>query len=497
MTELHPSQFEERAHINRQTALTSWGIAAAAAGCLALGAIPDRLPAWRLPFTGVAWALTLLAKPLRKLVIDSERRANDGRDISQKAWQDWLLASMKPTAKAAIAEVAATEAEAVAPYDWTQLKDESNHILLMGPSGSGKDTSARMISTMYGNDHQILVIDTHNLKNPWKPLTVVDTTVAVFAQLELLLTELKERRTEGRKGLPPRPPLFIIINEWLALTLQAKSRKLDICERFIRVMLIEARKYDIVFLFMGQAESAEAMGLEGFAGLKDAFKSIRLVKACRRYMETSSDKALRAYVMADKGWTCMVDDEIAHHLTHYHHHRFGKKLPPVPIPPLHSLPLSIAVAVAVDDGTDDGTYEVIKPTPADAHTPPHLTTAPNRTFTAPDTAPNETPLDDRTRLERLWQSDFNPTAPDTAPFSDAPLDDSDGEDEPGCGQENDEIDGLHDEYLRALIFQCVSEGITNEADQIKQIWGIAKSGENPRYRKATKRLRAVKAKYGL
>jgi hypothetical protein len=61
MTELHPSQFEERAHINRQTALTSWGLAAAAAGCLALGALPDRLPAWRLPFTGVAWALTLLA----------------------------------------------------------------------------------------------------------------------------------------------------------------------------------------------------------------------------------------------------------------------------------------------------------------------------------------------------------------------------------------------------------------------------------------------------
>ena len=168
MTELHPSQFEERAHIDRQTALTSWGIAAAA-GCLALGAIPDRLPAWRLPFTGVAWALTLLAKPLRKIVIDSERRANDGRDISQEAWQDWLLASMKPTATATFEQDPATEAETVTPYDWSQLKDEANHILLMGPSGSGKDTSARMISTMYGSDHQILVIDTHNLKNPWKP----------------------------------------------------------------------------------------------------------------------------------------------------------------------------------------------------------------------------------------------------------------------------------------------------------------------------------------
>jgi hypothetical protein len=311
-----------------------------------------------------------------------------------------------------------------------------------------------MISTMYGNDHQILVIDTHNLKNPWKPLTVVDSTIAAFAQLELLLDELKQRKAEGKKGLPERPQLLVIINEWLALALQAKARKLDICDRFIRVMLSEARKYGIVFLFMSQAESAEAMGLEGFAALKDAFKTLRLVKACRRYMETSSDKVLRAYVMADKGWTCMVDDEIAHHLTHYHHPRFGKKLPPVPIPPLHSLPLSIAVDVAVDDGTDDGTYEVIKHKTADAHTSPHPTTAPDRTGTAPDTAPNETPLDDRTRLERLWQSDFNPTAPDTAPFSDAPLDDSGGEYEPGCGQENDEIDGLNDEYLRALIFAC-------------------------------------------
>ena len=491
MTDLHPSQFEERVSINRNAALTSWGIAAAATGCLALGAMPDRAPSWRLPFTGVAWGLTLLAKPLRKIVIDSERRANDGRDISQKAWQDWLLASMKPTAHATLTPVEA--AETIIPYDWSQLKRESNHILLMGPSGSGKDTSARMISTMYGDDHQILVIDCHNLKNPWRPLTVVDSTIAAFAQLALLLEELRQRKAEGKKGLPERPPLLVIINEWLALALQAKSRKLDICDRFIRVMLAEARKYGIVFLFMSQAESAEAMGLEGFAALKDAFKAIRLVKACKRYMQTSSDPLLRAYVMADKGWTCMVDDELAHHLTHYHHPRFGKDMPPVAIPPLRSLPLTIAIAVAVDDGTDDGTYQVVQPTAVTVPASPHS----ERTLSAPATAPDETPLDDRTRLERLWQSDFNSTAPETAPFSDVPLDDAGGEDEPGCGDANDAIDGLADEYLRALLFQCLAAGITNEAEQIKQIWGIAKSGENPRYEKAKKRLRELRRKFNL
>jgi hypothetical protein len=169
MTDLHPSQFEERVSINRNAALTSWGLAAAATGCLALGAMPDRAPSWRLPFTGVAWGLTLLAKPLRKIVIDSERRSNDGRDISQKAWQDWLLASMKPTAQATLTPVEAAAVESIIPYDWSQLKHESNHILLMGPSGSGKDTSARMISTLYGDDHQILVIDCHNLKIPGSP----------------------------------------------------------------------------------------------------------------------------------------------------------------------------------------------------------------------------------------------------------------------------------------------------------------------------------------
>lgn len=493
MTDLHPSQFEERASINRQTALASWGIAAAATGCLALGAMPDRAPTWRLPFTGVAWALTLLAKPLRKIVIDSERRANDGRDISQKAWQDWLLASMKPTAQATLTPVEEEAVESIIPYDWSQLKRESNHILLMGPSGSGKDTSARMISTLYGDDHQILVIDCHNLKNPWQPLTVVDSTIAAFAQLALLLDELRQRKAEGKKGLPERAPLLVIINEWLALALQAKSRKLDICDRFIRVMLSEARKYGIIFLFMSQAESAESMGLEGFAALKDAFKAIRLVKACKRYMQTSSDRVLRDYVMADKGWTCMVDDELAHHLTHYHHPRFGKDLPPVPIPPLRSLPLSIAVAVAVDDGTDDGTYAVIQPTAVDVKATPHL----DRTLTALDTAPETPPLDDRTRLERLWASDAASTAPDTAPFSDASLEGDEGDDEPGCGDANDAIDGLPDEYLRALLWQCLSEGITNEAEQIKQIWGIVKSGENPRYEKAKQRLRELRRKFNL
>ena len=490
MTELHPSQFEERASINRHTALASWGIAAAATGCLALGAMPDRSPSWRLPFTGVAWALTFLAKPLRKLVIDSERRANDGRDISQKAWQDWLLASMKPTAQITLAPV---EEEQITPYDWSQLKREANHILLMGPSGSGKDTSARMISTLYGDDHQILVIDCHNLKNPWQPLTVVDATIAAFAQLGLLLEELRQRKVDGKKGLPARPPLLVIINEWLALALQAKSRKLDICDRFIRVMLSEARKYGIVFLFMSQAESAEAMGLEGFAALKDAFKAIRLVKACKRYMQTSSDRVLRDYVMADKGWTCMVDDELAHHLTHYHHPRFGKEMPPVPIPPLRSLPLTIAVAVAVDDGTDDGSYAVIQPTASDIEPPPHS----SHTATAPDTALPKEPTDHRTFLEQCLGSDFDLTAPAPAPFSEAPLDEAKGGSEPGCGDANDEIDGLSDEYLRTLIFRCLSESITNEAEQIKQIWGISKSGENPRFARARTRLRAVKAKFNL
>ncbi|MBD2038829.1 hypothetical protein H6F76_28150, partial [Leptolyngbya sp. FACHB-321] len=222
---------------------------------------------------------------------------------------------------------------------------------------------------------------------------------------------------------------------------------------------------------MSQAESAEAMGLEGFAALKDAFTAIRLGKACKRYMKTASDRELRAYVMADKGWTCLVDDELARHLTHYHHPRFGRNLPPIPIPPLQSLPLTIAVAVAVDDGTDEGTYEVMRHAAAHVKARPHPTTAPDRTSTAPDTAPRHDRTDDRTWLERCLKSAFDPTAPNTAPFGDTPLEDSDGDHEPGCGQENDEIDGLNDEYVRALLFQCLADGITNEAEQVKQIWG--------------------------
>ncbi|PSB28713.1 hypothetical protein [Stenomitos frigidus] len=273
---------------------------------------------------------------------------------------------------------------------------------------------------------------------------------------------------------------------------QTQQAKNAIAEKATEFKL-EARKYGIVFLLMSQAESAESMGLEGFVALKDAFKAIRLVKACKRHMQTSSDPLLRAYIMADKGWTCMVDDELAHHLTHYHHPRFGKDMPPIQIPTLRSLPLMIAVAVAVDNGTDDGSYEVIQHTSVYAHIPPH----PDRTLTAPDTAPSNDRTDHRTWLEKCLGSDFNPTAPDTAPFSDASPDETIGDEETECGDANDEIDGLSDEYLRALLFQCLSEGITNEADQIKQIWGIAKSGENPRYEKARKRLRAVRKKFNF
>jgi hypothetical protein len=92
---------------------------------------------------------------------------------------------------------------------------------------------------------------------------------------------------------------------------------------------------------------------------------------------------------------------------------------------------------------------------------------------------------------------LNQTAPDTAPGSEAPLDGDPGEDEPECGDTNDAIDGLPDDYLRALLWQCLAEGITNEAEQIKHLWGIVKSGDNPRYEKAKQRLRALRRKFNL
>ena len=147
----------------------------------------------------------------------------------------------------------------------------------------------------------------------------------------------------------------------------------------------------------------------------------------------------------------------------------------------------------MNDGTDDGTYAVLQLTSVDAPISPYPTTAPNRTFTAPKTASDEAPIDDCTRLERLWQSDLE----STAPFSEAPLYGDMGEDEPRCGDANDPINGLENEYLRALVWQCLAKGFTNEANQVKQIWVFVTFGENPRYRKATKRLRAMRRKFNL
>jgi len=229
----------------------------------------------------------------------------------------------------------------------------------MGNSGAGKDTSARAITTMFGNDHQILVIDTHNKGQPWKPLYVVDGVSAAIKQLELLLDELSQRKREGKLGLLDRPPLMVVINEWLSLVSYCDLLKLDIAERFIRSMAAEARKYGIVLMFLAQAESAEAVGLEGVSGLKDCFLIIRLCKACKRYVQNHTDKILRQYVNSHKGFTCLVGDEIARHLTHDHYPRFGRNLPPSPILPLRSQPLTIKIAVPIDDGTEAEVIQAI------------------------------------------------------------------------------------------------------------------------------------------
>lgn len=235
----------------------------------------------------------------------------------------------------------------VPTYDWDRLKKEAVQLAVIAPSGWGKDCLVKWLIPKFPGS-QVVVLDSHNKNQPWKPLFVVMKLPAICAQMELFLDELDERIEEGQQGLPDRPHLIVVCNEWLAIVRYCKEQKSKLADRFISRMGGEARKYGIFCIFMVQSDNADAIGLEGNAGLKGCFYQVRGGKAAKSYARIHPNAELRDYALNYQGFICLVDDEPATHPTHGHYPKFEKELPPANLQPLTATALTIRLAVFVD-----------------------------------------------------------------------------------------------------------------------------------------------------
>lgn len=480
MKEFHPALLEHFSSSNQRAALAGWGLALASWGLLSLGCV-EKSPA-RIGFFGAALACCVISKPVRGVAIATERTRDDIRDISTQSFQNWLYSRLKPDTSTIDFSQPAIAVEP-ATYEFDSILDEAVGIALLGNSGSGKSSVAKYVIGLMGPS-QILVLDPHDDGDSWGELPVISDYGAIVEQLDLLLTELDNRRGK-RKKKKQLEPVVIVCDEWPAIRDYCSQVGSDSADRFLLRFGSESRKFNMLCLFCSQSGNTKALGLEGKGDYLENYLLIRLHKVARKYAKNLSDRSVLARIQPERcGFPCLVGDEVSVHPTHGHYPKFAKGLPPRHLKPLRSLPLTIPLSAKV-------AYQPLMPNQVQPSSDAGSTQVQGSTEVQPGSDP-------RTYLERLWNLGDDVSGSDSGPSAGPPKMGDLGGDGSGSesGSEFPEIEDVDDETLRALIVEYRSQGIIAQDDFILQMWSISK-GASRRYQRARDRYQAVCRKFGL
>lgn len=488
--DLHPSLLEHYISTHHLSSIASWGLIWIATSLLMVGSVCKNLES-RIAFAGGALACCLVARPIRRIAISTDRTQSDIADISTQSFQNWLYDRMKPDQQQVelLAPAATSEVEL---YDFDNVLDEAVGIALLGNSGSGKSSTAKYLASQLG-DSQILVLDAHDDGKTWDGLPVINEFEDIEHQMNLLLKELDDRRKRKRQG-KKLEPLVVIVDEFPATRDYCKQIGSDAADRFILRFGSECRKYDILSIFCSSSGNTKALGLEGQGDFLENYLLIRLCKIAIKYSKNLSDRSVLA-TLKTQGFPCLVGDDVSIHPTHGHYQRFAKNLPPKNLRPLRSLPLTIplAVTVAYQPLARDSNPPIQPPGPSAFNPGSMPGSAPG-----PGSPPVQPGSDARTYLERLWNMDSAPNGSDGGTVNQPPQNrgDGGGPQDSSSGSEFPEIDGLDDDLMQSLILQFRELGITSQDDFILSCWGISKGGGR-RYQRAKERYQEVCKKYGL
>lgn len=334
--EIHPTELQLLTVTRRRGALAAWAAIAGLPVCATL-LIASRSPVVKVSASALGCALTAIGHLSSASAREAEYRLQDWSDISAQAYQNRLYGLMNPvTATVALPE-AATPAPALQTIDG--VMDEAVGIAILGNSGSGKSSVARYIIGLMGQV-QILVLDPHD-DGGWGDLPVVASFEGICEQLELLLGELDNRRTQKRAG-QPLAPVAVVCDEWPSIRLFCAQKGLDVADRYLLRMGSEARKYEMLNIFCSQSGNVKALGLEGKGDFLENYLLIRLCKVAVKHSARAGERSVHEQ-LKQTAFACLVGDEPALHPTHGHYPQFRKGLPPANLREVRSLPLTVPV----------------------------------------------------------------------------------------------------------------------------------------------------------
>lgn len=216
--ELHTSQIKHFIDANFRANLASWGLLAGACTLLACGANATT-PQGKLGFFAGTLATALIAQPIRKIAIDTERSGNDQADLSTTAFQNAFYAAMKPDAPTvALAPADAETIELLSLFDWSELSDADEHPILgiVSPMGGGKSRLAKFLARYIlfpGQNPQISVFDVYARKDDWEGCSIVTEHDGMIEAMEADLHIIAARLQEYRSGKDDFVGMFRVLEE--------------------------------------------------------------------------------------------------------------------------------------------------------------------------------------------------------------------------------------------------------------------------------------------
>lgn len=298
---LHPSQLSSYIEMHYRATLASWGLLMIA-WVLIVSAGFSKHPWLKASLLGSGFAVTLAAKPVRKIAIASERISNDVEDISQTAFQNWLWDALKPTAtlEQTIDIGDAQIVQEIPTYDLADV-GRAHHTIISGPTGAGKSELVKWLVSRYFQTSKVKVYDCDSSPRDWQGLEVIGRegdflgiSGAMVEDLDLLdhrckrLGKGEEVGGEEVRICEELPTVAAELSEMI------DGRKTSVAANWLKRIARRGRKYRIKLILVTQETSVAAMGIEGEGAVRKAFTIFYLGAAALEQAEKlrTKDKAL-------------------------------------------------------------------------------------------------------------------------------------------------------------------------------------------------------------
>ena len=145
------------------------------------------------------------------------------------------------------------------------------HLLLLGPTRSGKSTLARAVLAERARTDKVIILDPHGRYNDWGGLPAIGDG-RDFDRIEKTIYAIHaEFERRFKPGEDMGQPLSVFIDETPALAAERKH-----LIPYITKWLREAAKAKIRVVVLSQGWEVRALGIEGEGSIRENFKTVKL-----------------------------------------------------------------------------------------------------------------------------------------------------------------------------------------------------------------------------